>query len=150
MSLPVRLVGSLEFWDFSSLAEGTERSADGPCGRLKVGRRASRTNSKSHGHKSPLLPRPGCHMEMEVKLVEGDTEVIVPLGLIKAARESFSRSQAGPKTSLTFILWNSLPVRKTSRTFCQPSDLGLNFCHATHNARSHSCGGADPDIETHL
>lgn len=84
-------------------------------------------------------------MEMEMKLVEGDPEVIVPLGLIKAAR-----SQAGPETLLTLILWNSRPVHKTSRTFCQPRDLGLNFCHAVPHAGSHSCGGMDPDTETRL
>ena len=125
----------------SSLAEGTKGSTDGLFGRLKAGQRASRTKSKSHSHKFPLLPRPRFRMKMEMKLVEGNTDVIVLLGLIKAKRKSFFRSQARPETLLTLIPWNTLPVDKTSRTFCQPSSLSLNFCRALHNAGRHSYGG---------
>lgn len=134
--------------EFSSLAEGSKGSTDGLFGRLKAGQRSSRTKSESHSHKFPLLPRPRSRMKMEMKLLEGDTDITISLGLIEAKRKSFSRSQAGPKTLLTLNPWNTLPVGKTSRTFCQPSNLGLNFCHAVHNARSHSCGRMDPDGKT--
>lgn len=86
-------------------------------------------------------------MKMEMKLV-GDTDVIVPFGFIKAKRTSFSWSQAGPKTLLPLIPWNTLPVDKTSRTFCRPSNLGLNFCHAMHSAGSPSYGRMDADMKT--
>lgn len=135
--------------EFSSLAEGTKGSIDGLFGRLNFSLRASWMKSKSQRRKLSLLPRPGRRMEMEMKLAEGSVEVIVPSGLRKPVPKPFSLNQAGRKTLLTLTLWNMLPVDKTSRTFCQPGNLSLNFCPTTHNAGSHSYGRMDPGIKTH-
>lgn len=77
-----------------SLAEGTKGSTEGQFGRLKVGLRASRMKSKSHGCRSSLLPGPGCLVEMEMTLGGGDMDVMVPSRPIKPVQK-LSSPQAG-------------------------------------------------------
>ena len=77
-----------------SLAEGTKGSTEGQFGRLKVGLRASRMKSKSHGCRSSLLPGPGCLVEMEMTPGGGDMDVMVPSRPIRPVQK-LSSPQAG-------------------------------------------------------
>ena len=65
------------------MAEGSKGSTEGQVERLKVGLRASKMKSKSHGCKSSLLPGPRCLVEMEMTLEGEDMDIMVPLGLTK-------------------------------------------------------------------